>query len=354
MRKILHIDMDAFYASVEQRDNPDLKGKAVAVGGSSARGVVVAASYEARKFGVRSAMPSVTAVRLCPDLIFVPPRFDAYKVVSLQIREVFKEFTDLIEPLSLDEAYLDVTFNKKQMTSAVEVAKEIRRQIHGKTGLTASAGVSFNKFLAKIASDVNKPNGIFLVHPERAEVFIEKLPIEKFFGVGKVTAKKMHQMGILTGKDLKNVSEAVLYQNFGKHGRYYYQISRGIDDRPVNPSRIRKSIGVENTYEKDLTTLEEVLNELGELLETAVHRLKKNTRKAKTLSIKIKFSNFRHITRSKTSAEWLEEDQLMCIINNLLESIGKEDFEIRLLGVSFSNLDQQEKEKSNYQLTLNF
>lgn len=347
--------MDAFFASVEQRDNPELRGKPIAVGGSSARGVVAAASYEARKYGIKSAMPSVTAARLCPDLIFVKPRFEAYKEVSMQIREVFYEFTDLVEPLSLDEAYLDVTQNKKKMESAVAVAKEIKVLIKQRTGLTASAGISYNKFLAKIASDVKKPNGIYLVHPERAEAFIEKLPIEKFFGIGKVTAKKMHQLGIITGKDLKNFSEEQLIQNFGKSGRHYHQIANGIDERQVNPKRIRKSVGVESTYERDLSSLEEVRNELSELLENAVYRLRKNQRKAKTLSIKIKFSDFKQITRSKSSLDWLEENQLMSIIDDLLNNIGKEDFEIRLLGVSFSNLDhQEEKLRAGHQLTLRF
>ena len=348
--------MDAFFASVEQRDNPELRGKAIAVGGSSSRGVVAAASYEARKYGVFSAMPSVTAARLCPHLIFVPTRFDAYRKVSLQIRDIFYEFTDLVEPLSLDEAYLDVTYNKKKMDSAVEVAKEIRKMIFERTGLTASAGVSYNKFLAKIASDVNKPNGMYLVHPLKASEFIEKLPIEKFFGIGKVTARKMHHLGILNGKDLRNASENLLLQNFGKQGRHYYQISRGIDERLVNPKRIRKSISVENTYEQDLTGIEQVREEMQELLSEAWERLCNNQRKAKTLHIKIRFDNFKQLTRSKSSTDWLLQAQIPPMLDELLTVLEKPSFRIRLLGVGFSNLDQQEKEKQNQsiQLTLNF
>lgn len=354
MRKIVHIDMDAFFASVEQRDNPELLGKPIAVGGSSARGVVAAASYEARKFGVKSAMPSVTAARLCPNLIFVQPRFEAYKQVSQQIREIFHEYTDLVEPLSLDEAYLDVTYNKKQMDSAVVLAKEIKAEIKKRTGLSASAGISYNKFLAKIASDVKKPNGLFLVHPDRAEAFIEKLPIEKFFGIGKVTAKKMHILGILTGKDLKNFSQSQLVQQFGKSGIHYHQIANGIDERAVNPKRIRKSIGVENTYEKDICSLEEVRSELSGLLQNAVYRLRKNQRKAKTLTIKIKFSDFRLISRSRSSRNWLDNDQLPAIVDAILENLEQENFKIRLLGIGFSNLDNETKLYLNQQLTLDF
>ena len=260
MRKIIHIDMDAFYASVEQRDFPELRGKPVAVGWSSDRGVVTTASYEARKFGVKSAMASKIALRMCPALIFVPPRFEVYHQVSLEIRNIFFEYTDLVEPLSLDEAFLDVTSNKKNIPSATLIAKEIKTRIKEKTGLTASAGISLNKFLAKIASDMIKPDGIFLISPEKAVEFVEKLPIEKFFGIGKVTAEKMHQMGIKNGFDLKQFTESELIKRFGKVGKYYYLNARAEDPREVNPNRIMKSLGAENTFPKDLNDRESIEN----------------------------------------------------------------------------------------------
>ncbi|HLP05808.1 MAG TPA: DNA polymerase IV, partial [Paludibacter sp.] len=256
MRKIIHIDMDAFFASIEQRDNPDYRGKPLAVGHAGTRGVVAAASYEARKYGVRSAMASKTALRKCPQLIFVMPRFDVYKSVSSQVLEIFREYTDLVEPLSLDEAFLDVTENHKNMPSATHIALEIKQKIFEKLSLTASAGVSFNKFLAKIASDFNKPNGIYVVTPETAAQFVEKLEIEKFYGVGKVTAKRMHQLGINTGADLKQWSIEGLVANFGKAGHFYYQNARGIDHRPVEPQHIRKSVGAETTFGHDTDNLD--------------------------------------------------------------------------------------------------
>src|SRR5260370_4301247 len=255
-RKIIHIDMDAFYASVEQRDDPELRGKPVAVGGSLARGVVADASYEARKFGVHSAMPSLIAKRKCPELIFVKPRFDAYKAISLQIGEIFAEYTPIIEPLSLDEAYLDVTKNLKGIISATKIAEEIRARIRAETELTASAGVSYNKFLAKLASDHRKPNGLFVITPEMGPVFVETLPVRKFHGVGPATAKKMKRIGIETGLDLRARTLAFLQQHFGKTCSYYYCASRGLDDRPVRADRIRKSIGAENTFPADLFTYE--------------------------------------------------------------------------------------------------
>jgi len=258
--------MDAFYASVEQRDNPDLKGKAIAVGGGSKRGVVTTASYEARKYGVRSAMPGFKAKRLCPHLIFVKPRFPAYKEASKVIRSVFSEYTHLIEPLSLDEAFLDVTENKKKEPLATQVAEQIRQQVFETTQLTCSAGVSYCKFLAKVASDMNKPNGITVIKPHQAEKFLEQLPIEKFFGIGKVTAKKMQDKGIFTGADLKALSEIEMAQQFGKMGRYYYRIVRGIDDRPVNNERIRKSIGIERTLTNNVSDIEEIQSILKELI----------------------------------------------------------------------------------------
>ena len=300
VRKIIHIDMDAFFASVEQRDNPELRGKPVAVGGSRERGVVAAASYEARKYGVYSAMPSAIAYRKCPNIIFVKHRFDVYKDVSNQIRKIFLDYTDLVEPLSLDEAYLDVTSNKKCMTSATLIAKEIRQRIKESTQLTASAGISINKFLAKTASDINKPDGITLIKPDEAERFIESLKIEKFHGIGKVTAKKMSRMGIHTGSDLKTKSLPFLQKNFGKAGIYYYNISRGIDDRIVNPNRIRKSLSIENTFDRNLTSLAEVKYELDNLSTSLFIRIEKSKSYGKTLTIKLKFDDFTQITRSKT------------------------------------------------------
>ncbi|MEM1406868.1 MAG: DNA polymerase IV [Bacteroidota bacterium] len=359
MRKIIHIDMDAFYASVEQRDNPDLKGKPVAVGGSSDRGVVAAASYEARKFGVRSAMPSKIAARKCPDLIFVKARFDAYKQVSDQIRSIFYTYTDLVEPLSLDEAYLDVTTNKKGLPSATLIAKEIKQRIKEITHLTASAGISINKFLAKTASDVNKPDGIFLIPPEQAVAYVERLPIERFFGIGKVTAEKMHKMGIHHGSDLKQWSEIDLVSRFGKSGRYYYRIARAEDDRPVNPDRIRKSLGAENTFSKNVITLEEVLEKLESMKATLTRRMSGSNTKGKTFTIKAKYEDFQIITRSKTVDYWIEnENQVKKLITEVVHEIPMTKG-IRLLGLSISNLnheveEHEEKKPLTFQLTLDF
>ncbi|MEO1098466.1 MAG: DNA polymerase IV [Bacteroidota bacterium] len=359
MRKIIHIDMDAFYASVEQRDNPNLKGKPVAVGGSSDRGVVAAASYEARKFGVRSAMPSKIAARKCPNLIFVKARFDAYKQVSDQIRSIFYTYTDLVEPLSLDEAYLDVTSNKKGLPSANLIAKEIKQRIKETTHLTASAGISINKFLAKTASDVNKPDGIFLIPPEKAVAYVERLPIERFFGIGKVTAEKMHKMGILHGSDLKQWSEIELVSRFGKSGRYYYRIARAEDDRPVNPDRIRKSLGAENTFSKNIMTLEEVLEKLEFIKATMLRRMSGSNTKGKTFTVKAKYEDFQIITRSKTVDYWIEnENQVKKLITEVVKEIPLTKG-IRLLGLSISNLnheveEQEEKKPLPLQLTLDF
>jgi DNA polymerase IV len=266
-RKIIHIDMDAFYASVEQRDNPDLRGKPVAVGGSAERGVVAAASYEARRYGVRSAMPSVTAKRQCPDLIFVKPRFEVYKAISRQIREIFAEHTAIIEPLSLDEAYLDVTENLQGVLLARDIALRIRDEIRAETGLNASAGISYNKFLAKLASDHRKPNGQYVISPEMGPAFVEKLPVGKFHGIGPATAAKFNAFGIWTGLDIRNQSLAFLQEHFGKSGTYYYWISRGVDDRPVRANRIRKSVGAENTFFTDLTEFDAMVAELQPLIE---------------------------------------------------------------------------------------
>lgn len=339
MRKIIHIDMDAFFASVEQRDNPDLRGKPVAVGGSSKRGVVAAASYEARKYGVRSAMPSITAARKCPGLIFVKSRFSVYKEVSAQIREIFAGYTDLIEPLSLDEAFLDVTENKIGMPSATIIAEEIRQKIWDQTQLTASAGVSFNKFLAKIASDINKPNGIKVITPQEAIPFLESLPVKKFFGVGKVTADKMHRMGIRTGKDLKAYSEVDLIKRFGKVGRFYYRIVRAEDNRPVNPNRIRKSIGAENTFSEDLQTLAGMKEKLTIIANRVYDYMEKTDNYGRTITLKMKTPAFQIINRSKTFVREMSDRQTFLEVTmKLLEANWEQAGEVRLLGVSVSNL----------------
>jgi len=344
--------MDAFYASIEQRDNPSLQGKPVAVGGSRQRGVVAAASYEARKFGVHSAMPSVTAKKKCPALIFLSPRFSVYKEVSEQIREVFYEYTDLVEPLSLDEAFLDVTVNKKKMELATEIAYEIKNKIKQKTGLTASAGVSINKFLAKVASDYNKPDGFFVIKPHEAEDFIEKLDIEKFFGIGRVTAEKMHNLGIHTGKDLKTIARHELVRLFGKAGNFYYDIARAIDNRPVNPHRIRKSMGNENTFEFDLQSMPEILYQLKNIEAELIRRIEKNGARGKTLTLKIKFEDFEQITRSKSLPEYYTADRIHEASMELISQV-KRTKGIRLLGLTLSNLKRSD-ELDAYQLDIDF
>src|SRR5215212_3563926 len=288
-RKIIHIDMDAFYASVEQRDNPELRGKPVAVGGSRERGVVAAASYEARRFGIHSAMASVTAKRKCPELVFVPPRFEVYKAVSLQIRAIFAEYTHLIEPLSLDEAYLDVTENLKGIAYATTIAQEIRAKIRADTGLTASAGVSYNKFLAKLASDQRKPDGMFVITPEMGPVFVGSLPVAKFHGIGPATAARMSRLGIYTGADLKIQPLARRQEQFGKAGSYYFSISRGMDDRPVRPNRIRKSVGAENTFERDLLKFDEMSAELQPLIDKVWGYCEQSGVRGRTVTLKVKF-----------------------------------------------------------------
>ncbi|MCF6365681.1 MAG: DNA polymerase IV [Bacteroidales bacterium] len=353
-RKIIHIDMDAFFASVEQRDKPELKGKPVAVGGKGARGVVAAASYEARKYGVRSAMPSKIAIRKCPHLIFADSNFKKYKEVSNQIREIFFEYTDLVEPLSLDEAFLDVTENKINLPSATLIAKQIKKKIKERTQLTASAGVSFNKFLAKIASDYYKPDGFYAVTPDIAQYFIEKLPIEKFFGVGKVSAEKMHKLGIITGFDLKQKSLQVLINNFGKQGNYYYNIARGIDNREVNPDRIRKSIGAEKTFAYDIQNIENIYNRTEQIAETLIERCKKAETYGKTLTLKIKYSDFKQITRSKSVSNKIKNiNDIMQISDELFEQIDFSYNSIRLIGLSITNLDNQ-PENVAFQLSIEF
>jgi DNA polymerase IV len=343
MRKIIHIDMDAFFASVEQRDNPALRGKAIAVGGSGRRGVVAAASYEARKYGVHSAMPGVIAARLCPHLIFVKGNYERYQEVSRQIRDIFEEYTDLVEPLSLDEAYLDVTENKLGMASATIIAQEIRQKIFEKTGLTASAGVSFTKFLAKTASDFNKPDGLTLITPDEALPFLEKLPIEKFHGIGKVTAEKMRKMNIRTGADLKQLSEIDLIRRFGKVGRHYYRVCRGEDESPVNPNRVRKSIGAEETFKNDIEDIEEMKAELVPIIDRVFKYMTKKDVFGRTLNLKAKSADFQTFTRSKTYLHELKnKDDILRGAYELLEANVSDFGKVRLLGISFSNLTREQ------------
>jgi DNA polymerase-4 len=341
-RKIIHIDMDAFFASVEQLDNPSLRGKAVAVGGGGSRGVVAAASYEARKYGVRSAMSGIIAKRNCPNLIFVKPRFDRYKEVSAQIKEIFYSYTDLVEPLSLDEAYLDVTQNKKQLFSATKMAEEIREKIYKKTGLTASAGISINKLVAKIASDYNKPNGQKTVPPEEVISFLETLDIRKYHGIGKVTTKKMYALGIFTGKELKTQSEEFLTKHFGKAGRYYYQAVRGIHTSEVKPSRIPKSMGAERTFSENLTSelfLEEKINAVAIELDK---RIKLHKASGKTITLKIKYSDFMIQTRSKTLPFFIADKSMIIAYAKQLLYQEKLQNSVRLIGLTISNLNNQE------------
>ncbi len=349
-RKIIHIDMDAFYASVEQRDNPDYRGKAIAVGGSpQGRGVVATASYEARKFGVRSAMPSRQAVQLCPHIIFVQPRFATYKEVSQKIREIFRRYTDLIEPLSLDEAYLDVTEDKQNIGSAIEIAKLIKQAIKDELQLTASAGVSINKFVAKIASDMNKPDGMIFIGPSTIESFMEKLPVEKFHGVGKVTAEKMKKMGLFTGADLKTLSEEEIVKHFGKAGRFYYQIARGIDNREVQPNQETKSIGAEDTFAYDLTDIDEMYVELDKLSKTVYNRVQNYQLKGRTITLKIKYSDFKQITRNFSLPDPVNDlETISATAKKLLLASEPEGKPIRLLGVTLSNFGEiAPKQKKN-------
>lgn len=355
-RKIIHVDMDAFYASVEQLDNPELKGKALAVGGGGDRGVVAAASYEARKFGVRSAMSGALARRKCPDLIFVKPRFDRYKEVSNQIRVIFRSYTDLVEPLALDEAFLDVTDNQSSHSSATEIAQEIRQRILDETGLTASAGISINKFLAKIASDINKPNGQKTIKPHEVESFLEKLPINKFFGIGRSTTEKMHSWGIFNGRNLKDHSLEFLKQNFGKAGQDYYNIVRGIHNSPVRPDRDRKSVGAERTFSTNVVNTEMALEELEKISSIVEGRMRSIGRKGRTITIKVKFSDFNQITRSKSISEATDDkDVILPIVKDLwVEENIKQS--VRLLGISLSSLSEIEKKASpkNEQLRFDF
>lgn len=353
-RKVIHVDMDAFYASVEQRDNPELRGKPLAVGGSAARGVVAAASYEARAFGVRSAMPSVTAKRKCPELIFVPPRFDVYRAVSAQIREIFAEHTDLIEPLSLDEAYLDVTENKHGIPIATAIASIIRARIKEVTGLNASAGISYCKFLAKMASDLNKPNGQAVITPRIGPAFVEALPVKKFHGVGPATAAKMERLGILTGADLRAKPLPFLQEHFGKSGAWYYRIARGIDERPVQPDRPRKSIGAEDTFALDVVDLEPAREKLGELAEKVWRHCEGKSVRGRTVTVKIKFSDFEQITRSRTADMPVASlDDLKAASDLLLGQAFPFRRSVRLLGITVSTFDDEQHD-SGSQLQLEF
>ncbi|MBT5330524.1 MAG: DNA polymerase IV [Porticoccaceae bacterium] len=335
--------MDAFYASVEQRDNPELRGKPVIVGGKpDSRGVVAACSYEARKFGIHSAMPSSRAGRLCPDAIFVKGRFDAYREASRQMHEIFHEYTDLIEPLSLDEAYLDVTHCEHCQGSATLIAKEIKLKVKERMNLVVSAGVSYNKFLAKIASDMDKPDGLYVIRPEQAESFITTLPVRKFHGVGKVTEQKMHKHGIQTGQDLKNWSEAELSRVFGKSGGYYFRIARGIDNRPVRSNRIRKSIGKERTFASDLTDMEEMLARLSDIAEQIAELLTKREVMAKTVTLKVKYDDFTLITRAHSFDRFIQTaDEIMDWVPALIDKTELGRRPCRLLGLSVSNLKNQ-------------
>ena len=353
-RKIIHVDMDAFYASVEQLDNKELVGKPVAVGGSSERGVVAAASYEARKYGVKSAMSGVLAKKKCPHLIFVKPRFSRYKEISEKIRQIFNDYTDLVEPLSLDEAYLDVTENKKGNPSASLIAQEIRDRIFNELNLRASAGISINKFIAKVASDINKPNGQKTINPEEVILFLEELSVNKFYGVGKVTAAKMNNIGIFKGLDLKNKSLEELIRLFGKSGKFYYNIVRGVHNSLVKPNRVRKSIAAEKTFSKNISSEVFMLERLDKIAEELEKRMMKSKTKGKTITLKIKYSDFTQQTRSKTIQNFMQtKDEIMHIVKEL---VYQEKFKnsVRLLGISFSNLDTEKKDPVWVQLKLEF
>ena len=353
-RKIIHIDMDAFYASIEQRDNPDYRGKPLAVGYAGERGVVAAASYEARRYGIHSAMSSKKALIKCPELIFVPSRFGAYKAVSEQIRNIFIDYTDLVEPLSLDEAYLDVTVNNMNIPSATIIAREIKQRIKETTGLTASAGVSINKFLAKIASDYKKPDGLFVVTDKEAEGFVETLKIEQFWGIGRVTAERMHRLGIYTGADLKKISEAQLVKYFGKAGHAYFFNARAIDNREVIPDRIRKSIGAENTFMTDLDDRPVLVDQLYAIADEVWKRVSKRNFYGRTVTLKVKYEDFELITRRRTLTEFINDFGLFWgNAKELFENIDINMKKVRLIGLSVSNFNEIERPKT-YQLKFDF
>lgn len=360
MRKIIHIDMDSFFASVEQRDYPELRGKAIAVGHNGPRSVLSTASYEARKFGVHSAMPVSIALRKCPHLILVPHHFEVYQEISATMNSIFHEYTDLVEPMSLDEAYLDVTEPKKGPLSATLIANEIRAEIFRRTQLTASAGVSYNKFLAKIASDVNKPNGHFVITPNQAEAFLDTLDIGRFYGVGKMTEKRMHAMGIHTGSDLKLVPIEELIRVFGKAGRYFYEVVRGIDDRPVRSFRKRKSIGAERTYEENLNDIEEVKQKLLDVVDLMWERCEAKEKRGRTVTLKVRFGDFRTVTRSSTHDDVFTKEEVIEFAYRLLPYEEIKTGGVRLLGITLSNfpddmlLAEEEEIKYPYQLKIDF
>jgi DNA polymerase IV len=357
LRKIIHLDMDAFYASVEQRDNPAFRGKPLVVGGTpQQRGAVAAASYEARLYGIHSAMPSRLAIQKCRHLIFAPPRFEVYKAISEQIHQIFLYYTDLVEPLALDEAYLEVTINKLDIPSATLIAHQIRAAIFEQTGLTASAGVSYNKFLAKLASGLNKPDGLCVIQPHEAEALVEALPIEQFYGVGKATAERMHALGIRTGADLKQWNEIDLARHFGKHGHFYYQMAHGQDSRPVIPNRSRKSIGVETSFLEDLSDLDVLVEQLRTLSQVLQERLEKNQLAGHTLVLKIKYADLQQLTRSRTVPELLHKaESLFLLGQQLLKSLPPDERHVRLLGLSVSNFPNEEESTIHTdQLTLEF
>lgn len=344
LRKIIHVDMDAFFASVEQRDDPTLRGRPLAVGYAAARGVVAAASYEARAFGVRSAMPSTTAMRKCPELVFVPPRFEVYKAVSRQIHAIFAEYTGLIEPLSLDEAYLDVSANLRGLPTASQTAEEIRGRIFAETGLTASAGVSYNKFLAKLASDQRKPNGQYVVPPGRGEIYVESLPIGRFHGVGPVTAAKMERLGIFTGADLRRQSLEFLEQHFGKSGPWYHAISRGVDERPVNPDRERKSSGAETTFQRDLLDPREIEAGVLSMADDVWDWCAKTGARARTVTVKVKWADFKQVTRSRSVSTLVGDPEMLRAVSlSLVRTLFPPRTGVRLVGVTLSNFGQAQR-----------
>jgi DNA polymerase-4 len=353
-RKIIHVDMDAFYASVEQRDDPALRGRPIAVGGSRERGVVAAASYEARKFGVHSAMPSVTARRKCPELVFVRPRFDVYREVSASIRAIFADYTPLIEPLSLDEAYLDVSENLRGIPTATKIAKEIKLRIREELGLTASAGVSYCKMLAKIASDYRKPDGLHVITPEAGPDFVLDLPVGKFHGIGPATEARMKALGIATGADLRSKPLEFLQERFGKSGSYFWGISRGIDHRPVRPDRIRKSIGAEATFENDLTEFDDLRERLQPILDKVWSRMESTGAKGRTVTLKLKFSDFTQITRARSMpAPVADRDACEAIVLDLLRDAYPLKLSVRLVGFTMSALgDEEPRQDAQYRLDL--
>lgn len=354
-KKIIHIDMDAFYASVELREHPEYQGKPFAVGRPEERGVITTANYEARKFGVHSAMSSLKALKLCPELIILPGRMEYYKTVSAEIHQIFHEYTDLVEPLALDEAFLDVTDNKKNMLLAEDVARAIKQEIKTKLGLVASAGVSYNKFLAKIASDYRKPDGLYVIHPKKALDFIAKLPIESFWGIGKVTAKKMHSLGIHNGAQLRTYSLEFLIRNFGKAGNLYFNFAHGTDPRPVEPIRVRKSVGCESTFEKDLTTNTALIIELWHVADELIRRLKKSGFKGHTLTLKIKFHDFTQKTRSiSVGYELHTMQEILPLAKKLLSELNPTDYRIRLMGLTVSNPFEKTDRHEPIQLSFNF